>query len=332
MIPKISVIVTTFNSGKNIKKCLDSVLKTKKIDFEIIVVDDGSTDNTLSILNAYSKNKIVKLFSFRENKGPAVRRNFASKKVNSGIILFLDSDTLIKTDSLSSVTNKMTVEKEIGGLLMKLTLNDGSLDSAGIYMTLLGLPYETGAGENPHGYNRENYIFAAKTAGLAVRKKIFHKVGGFDEDYIIYGEDVDLSWRMQLAGYRFIYYPKAAGIHIRGGTLSESTRSRIFYEGAKNNLSNLLKNASLGLLIITVPLYLLSQFILSLKLFLAGKPGFALAPYKGILWNLINLRKTMLKRHRMVISKTRGQLEKYMFGEINILTLFRKGLRWYKNA
>lgn len=328
----ISVIVTTYNSEKYIKKCLDSVLRTKSINFEIVVVDDGSTDNTVTELKRYSKRNNVQIFLFKENKGPTARRNFGVKKARSGLILFLDADTILRPSAIISIVKRMAKAKEIGGILLKLILVDGTLDSAGVFMSIFGLPYEVGAGENPDNYEKETYIFGAKTAGLVISKKIFNKVGGFDEDYLIYGEDIDLSWRIQLAGYKFLFYPEASGIHFRGGTLSEATKHRIYYEGSKNNLSNLLKNASLKFLTLMVPLFLVSQIFLSLKLLITGNFALSAIIYKGVLWNVTHLPKTLRKRFQVQKYKKSDEIEKFMFGEIPYISFFKKGFRWFKNV
>ncbi|QQG44071.1 MAG: glycosyltransferase family 2 protein [Candidatus Roizmanbacteria bacterium] len=329
--PKITIIVANYNGTNYIKACLNSVLKSSYKNFEIIVVDDGSKDNSKSVLKSFEKEKKIKIFYFKKNKGAACARNFGVKRSKGEYILFIDFDCEIEKKCLAAIIKKLNKDKEIGGIVLKLITDNGKLDSAGHFYSIFGFPYEVGAGENPENYQKELPVFGSKTAGFAVRKDVIEKIHGFDEDYVISGEDTDLSWRIILANYQLIYFPEAIGYHHQKETEVKSTKYRILYEGIKNNLCNLIKNSSVSLLWWIIPLHIFSLLLLSLKLLIQGRINDSLWIYKSILWNIIHLNKTLEKRKLNKIFAKNDNIVN-MFGSINHLQLMKKGWKWFLNV
>jgi len=310
---KLSVIIANFNGEKWLKSCLQSVLKEKGKWLEVIVIDDGSSDNSVSLLKKIlEKNKRVKLIELKENKGPAKARNLGVKKSKGKYLLFLDVDTEVKKGALKKLVKRLESDRKIGAVQAKL-------DTCGHFLSWWGLPYEI---------NRpQKIIFGGRTAGLIVRRKVFEQIGGFDEDYVIYGEDTDLCWRIWLAGFRVEYEDKAVIKHWGKSSLSSKTKERIYYEGAKNGLSNILKNADKNMIWWMVWLNFMAWVIIWLKLILAGRVRIGMAICRGWWWNVINLRKTMKKRKKVVRIKN-NQVRGVMFGKIKLSDLLKKGIRW----
>jgi len=332
--PIISVVIPCFNAKKHIGACLDSILKSKFPNYEIIVIDDGSTDGGRKILKKYEKDLRVKVYSFTKNQGPAKARNLGVKKSQGEYIIFLDIDTQIKSGCLKEVVNAFKKNKNIGGAQLKLLKGKtNKLDSAGHFLSLIGFPYEIGVGENEKKYDRKKLIFGAKSAGMVVRKDVFEKINGFDEDYFIYGEDTDLSWRIWLAGYKILYLPKARVYHFQKSSLNKKTKHRIFYEGAKNNTGNNLKNANVKMLVWMLPLHFLGWLLLSLKLILQKRFKMALSIYQGLIWNLANPNKILKKRQQINrYRKTNNQLSQIILGNLDFKTILIKGWQWSKNV
>lgn len=328
----ISVIIACYNAENDIEQCLESILNSYFPNFEVIVINDGSTDNTRKVLKPYSRLKKIKMYSLTKNLGPSKARNFGEKKAKSRYILFLDSDCIVKKDCLSQIVHKLDTNKTIAALALRLLTKDGNLDNAGHYLSVFGYPYEMGVGENPRDYNKEMIVFGAKTAGLALRKDIFQKIGGFDEDYCIYGEDTDLCWRIWLLGYRIIYFPQAEAIHFQKGSLNQKTEYRLFYEGTKNNLSNLLKNMPVKILFWMVPLHIFFLILLVVKLLLEKRATMAKEVLRGIFWNIINIQRTLKKRQLVRKYLVNDRIQDIMFGPLGFWLLAKKGWRWFQNV
>lgn len=315
----ISIIIPCFNAKKHIKRCFDSILRSKFPSFEVIVVDDGSTDSSVKLVKELTSSR-VKLIENKKNLGPARARNIGAKKSQGRYLLFLDVDTEIKKDCLKAIVNKFEEDKKIGAI-------QANLDTAGHFLSYFGFPYEIKAEK------KEKLIFGASTAGMGIRKKLFEKIKGFDEDYLIYGEDTDLSWRIWLTGYQVLYLPQAKAYHFQKSSLNPETKYRVFYEGAKNNTSNILKNAPLKVLIWMLPFHLLAWFFLSLKLIIQRRLTMALWIYKGLGWNLKNLDKVLRKRKKVAsYTAKNNQATKIMLGKQSPKNLLAKGWRWFRNV
>lgn len=329
----LSIIIPCFNAEKYISRCLDSILASKLVNFEVIVVDDGSTDKSRKVLRNYENSSQVKVFSFKENRGPAQARNFGAAQALGKYLVFLDIDTEIEKGSLKKIIGRFERDKTIGALQTKIMMGRGkNIETAGHFLSPIGFPYEIGVGENEEKWNKEKEILGARGAGMAVRKDVFKKIGGFDEDYMIYGEETDLCWRTWLAGFKVIYFPKAKVYHFGKSTLKKETVYRIFYEGAKNNTGNILKNASFGMLLWVLPLHILGWILLSIKLILQGKLRQTRWIYQGLGWNLKNLEKNLKKRKQVSFNTIKNnRCIQIIFGNINFITILRKGWNWLKH-
>ena len=319
----ISVIISCYNGEKYIKGCINSVLKSDFNHFEIIIINDGSTDNSKKVLQFYQHHPLIKIIHLSKNLGPSKARNQGVSVSCGQYIFFLDIDTQIKIDCLKQIASTLKHNPNIGALQAKILQGKSHIiDSIGHFISYSGFPYEIGHGEQKKNHNRMIPIFGAKSAALAIRKQVFEETGGFDEDYLIYGEDTDLSWRVWLAGYRMYYLPKAEVDHFQKSSLTNQTKHRIFYEGAKNNTNYLLKNASFKTLVWMLPLHILTWLIIGLKLILQKHFQMALWLYYGLWWNIKNLPKTLRKRKSVIKDN------KFMFGPLTVWQLFPKGLKW----
>lgn len=320
---KTSFVITCFNSQNHISRCLDSVLAQSDQDFEILLADDGSTDHSQEILQSYQNDTRIKIFSFKENRGPAKTRNWLAQKAAGFLLFFLDIDTKMEMDCLSLASRRLLSNQDLGGLQTALLKEDGSSETAGHFLGPFGFPYEVSS------FPEESLIFGARTAGLILKKDVFDQIQGFDEDYLIYGEDTDLCWRVWLAGKQIIFFPSARVWHFQKSSFSPKTRFRLFYEGAKTGPANILKNAAPSMILWLLPLNLLAWLGLALKLLLQGRLSDSGWIIKGLFWNLANLKKTLAKRKKW---PGHPELDKIIFGPLSFLEIFKKGLSWSKNV
>lgn len=259
--PLVSIIIANFNGEKYLSTCFNAVLATKYTPFEVLLVDDGSTDNSIRIIKRFvAKDKRVKLLRNGINIGAAASRNKAAKVANGEILVFLDNDTEVTPLWLSEMVRTLLKDKRIGGcqaLLMDFEKRD-TVQVAGTKLwaaTGWGLPI--GSGEKNKGQFSEVNIVAL-SAALAVRKRVFEKVGGFDELEAVVTEDLDLSWRIWIAGYRIVLSPKAIVYHWTKPlkmrkNMNVNYRS-IYTHLYKNSLISMLKNYQLMNLFIFLPI------------------------------------------------------------------------------
>lgn len=189
----VSVIIPCFNSKAYLKEAIDSVLKSDFGDYEIIVVDDGSTDQeTIVFLDTQEWTENIRMFS-KENGGPASARNFGVAQSKGEFLLFLDSDNMIRPNYLKKAVRQMKADPKLAVVYSKPAF------------------FGTG-GESKARYEVRSFSFDALLAGnyidmcSLVRKEAFLKTGGFDENCeLFFGEDADLWVRISEMGWKFLF-------------------------------------------------------------------------------------------------------------------------------
>lgn len=195
---KVSVVVPCFNSEKTLDKCISALLNQKfSGDFEIVMVDDGSTDSTAEIIK---KNKKIK-YIFQKNSGPAKARNNGWKHANGDIVVFTDSDCVPEKDWLKLMISPFGISNNIGavGGAYGKTINLESL-LASLIGEEIKFRYK----------NIGKYTDAHGSYSLAVRKNVLEKISGYNEFYpVATAEDWDLCYRIQAAGYKIYFNRKA---------------------------------------------------------------------------------------------------------------------------
>ncbi|MBL7196809.1 MAG: glycosyltransferase family 2 protein [Candidatus Omnitrophica bacterium] len=219
-MPKLSIVVLTFDSSKLIESCLESIFKQDYQDFEVILVDNGSRDNTVSLVKEdYAE---VKLIGNKKNLGACRGRNQGIEVAQGEWILTLDCDIVLEKDFLSKIIRfTEESEKSIGMIQPKILMKDKkTIYSCGIYLSkLLRRFYDIGKDKIDNGqFNAQKYIFGACCAAALYRRQVLEeikeKTGYFDERFFFLVEDVDLAWRAQRKGYRALYVSEAVCYHL----------------------------------------------------------------------------------------------------------------------
>ncbi|MBI3619791.1 glycosyltransferase family 2 protein [Candidatus Roizmanbacteria bacterium] len=317
-----SIIITCFNGEKYLNKCLDALLAYRHPHSEIIFIDDGSTDRTAAMAKKYKVE--IKTSKYKVNRGASSARNYAAKKARGKYLIFLDVDCEVKKYSLSRLIQTLERHQKIGMTQAVLLKPNGATESTGHFLSFFGLPYNI----KITAKGKLLTVFGTRTA-LAVRAKLFHKIGGYDEDYIIYGEDTDLAWRTWLSGAQVVTVLNSFIYHHHYSSLSKKTRHRLYYEGCKNQLVNILKNEDGRYLIWMIPLYIFSWFIIAVKLIVQGKANFILWIVRAFSWNIVNLPSTLKKRK--IISSYKAANNKaadIQFGSLTLNQALENGFQW----
>ncbi len=245
----ISIIILTFDSMKYIKTCLDSVFSQDYRDFEVIIVDNGSSDATVSFIkNNYSR---VTLIENEENLGACEARNQAINVSKGEWILTLDCDIVLENNFLSESINKMNGLAQNVGIIQPKILNADkkTIYSTGIFLSFVRRFYDIGKGKNDSPeFNVSRYIFGACSAAAFYNRRMLEEIreasGYFDENFFFLVEDVDLAWRAKRKSWRVLYYPQAKCYHF--GNSSGLDKSLRQYLCLRNRYFMIIKNETIS--------------------------------------------------------------------------------------
>jgi GT2 family glycosyltransferase len=219
-----SVTIVTYNSQPYIRRCLETVLQQSVVPNEIVVVDNGSSDETLRILKDFESR--VLLIRNQRNAGFAAAQNTAIRETTGDWVLTLNPDTELSPAFLQALLEAAQLDPAVGAVCGKLySLRPGRenarvLDSAGIYFTPALRHFDRGWNDPDAGqFDRLEYVFGASAAAALYRRSMIEDVSHdgafFDPDFFVYREDADVAWRAQILGWRCLYTPLAVGCHVR---------------------------------------------------------------------------------------------------------------------
>jgi len=300
MAPKVTIIIVNWNGEEVFPDCLKSLQELTYPNWELVVVDNGSLDGSENLVSNHNlKFKEYILIKNSKNLGFAPANNQGVKKSTGEYILLLNNDTKVTPDFLSIMVEKMERDRQIGAMQPKIYLLDlpGFLDNTGAYLTRSGFLQHWGfKKKDGGGFDKERLIFSAKGACLLTRKSLVDKIGLFDNDFGSYFEETDFCFRVWLAGFKVLYYPKANIFHKLGATSIKMNQYFVNYHSFKNRILSLFKNLD-GPHLITILLpHLL--IVTGLGFYYLIKLEFRKSwmIFKAILWNLINILNSFSKR------------------------------------
>lgn len=302
--PLISIIIVNYNGKKWLQNCFTSLLKQTYKNFEIIFVDNASTDGSIMyVKNHFPKVKVVETHS---NLGFAGGNNEGYKHAKGEYILLLNNDTYVKENYLQEFIKAFQEIPNLGIAQSKLILtNERGLDTCGGYWTDTAFLYYVGNFKDPQAntYSKPFPVFTCKGASVLIKREVIENIGLFDQDFWSYYEETDLCHRAWIAGYESWYYPAANCYHEMGGTSLTFKNDFIQFHNFKNKLASFLKNLSTRELIKVIPIFLfLNSGIAGVWIF-QGKWKNSFALIRAVYWNFKNLSSTFQKR--MFIQKRR---------------------------
>lgn len=299
--PLVSVVILNFNGKKFLSKCLDSVLKSDYRNFEVILVDNASTDRSIELVQkrAICHHNLTIIRNSR-NLGFAEGNNVGARVAKGKYVVFLNNDTEVDPEWLKELIIIMESDGTVGAAQSKLLLFDRkAIDGTGDFINFYGRGWVRGYGEEDKGqYDRIDEIFSARGAGMIVKKQILHNVGYFDSAFFMVYEDIDLGWRIRLSGYKVLLVPKSIIYHFGSGTRKEFEKpAQSQYYNTKNSLITLIKNYDLKNLFISAT----TNILVELALFLMCLPNpskktYNLSRLRALLWTSLNFRHIWAKR------------------------------------
>lgn len=254
MTPSVTVIVVNYNSGQRLKRALGCLAAQTFRDFDVIVVDNASTDGSATADGAIGLR--LRIIRNEENLGFAAANNQAAKLATGAWLAFLNPDAYAEPDwleKLHAATRRYPDADAFGSL--QIDAHDAArLDGAGDAYFFLGLPYRGHFGWPIAKAPREGECFAPCAAAALYRRATFTALGGFDESFFCYGEDVDLGFRLRLAGGRAVQVAGARVLHEGSGVTGRRSRFSI-YHGHRNRVWTFVKNMPAPLFWLALPFH-----------------------------------------------------------------------------
>jgi GT2 family glycosyltransferase len=224
--PPVAVVIPAWNSADVLVRCLDSLAVADE-DVELLVIDNGSTDGTTDLLT----DRGVEYVRVPRNLGFAAAVNLGVARTSAPDVLALNADTVVQPEAIGRLAAALAADPGLGGVQPRILQFEGGgfedVESARLYSTGMALrkdgrAVETGAGEAQtprYGVSRE--VFGVCGAACMLRREMLSTLGGFDETFFSFYEDVDLNVRARIAGWRFRYEPVAVVWHIGGASWQE---------------------------------------------------------------------------------------------------------------
>lgn len=302
-IDKVAVIVVTYNSEKDIVQCLETVLAQNYPNFEVIIVDNTSTDSTIDKINKFA-NRFGNIIVINNsvNSGYAGAVNIGAKHTNARYIAILNPDVKVFPSWLSK---SIEVIKKHGPSLVTpkilLMRKPGLINTCGLTVHYTGLSFCRGLGKSADLFNRDEEVGAVSGAAFVIPRDLFNKLGGFDAAFFDTKEDVDLSIRAKILGCKVLYTPSTMIHHnynldkdVISHNYSLSTTKFFFHE--RNRHLILLKIYDVNTLLLLAPPLLLTEVIAFLYSLLLGRK-YIKSKMLALGWVLTHLRDIRRRRN-----------------------------------
>ena len=252
---KVTIIIPNYNGLKFMEPCFETLNRQTTDDYQVLVVDNGSTDGSVEWLK---ERKIPSIF-LEENTGFTGAVNVGLKTAKTPYVILLNNDTEVHDDFVAQMIRAIEKSPSIFSVSCKMIqlYQKDLMDDAGDMYTVLGWAYQRGVGQSSSGYNKEREIFSACAAAAIYRREVFETIGYFDEMHFAYLEDMDVGYRAKIAGYHNRYCPDAVIYHAGSATSGSKYNSFKVKLAARNNIYLNYKNMpAIQLLVNLLPLIL----------------------------------------------------------------------------
>jgi GT2 family glycosyltransferase len=293
-VPEISVIVVNHNGRRWLEPCLSALTGQAADATEIILVDNGSSDGSAELVRERFPG--VRLHDAPTNLGFAAGNNAGARLARGRYLVFLNNDTVPAPGWLAALTRTLAADPTIGLATSRIVYMDDPsiIDSAGDGYLRAGGAFKRFHGQPARLAEQSSEVFGACGAACMIVRDVFELLGGFDEDFFMVYEDVDLSFRARLAGYRCIYVADAVVQHAGSASLGRLSKAAVFY-GQRNLEWTYVKNMPWPLLLRSLPSHVLFDTAAAVRFASAGLIG----PFvKAKLAAIAGLPRVLRKRRR----------------------------------
>ena len=260
--PKFSVIIVNYNGADYLQQAVDSLACQTVRDFELIIIDNASTDGSAQLLDL-SALADARLVRNDTNLGYAAANNQAAQMANGRWLALLNPDARAAPDWLQALGRAMETYPECRTFACAQldAANRNILDGAGDAYLLFGFPWRGGFGRAANELPGPGFCFSACGASAVYDAALFRQLGGYDERFFCYCEDVDLGFRLQMLGEDCRFVPDAIIEHA-GSAISGRDSPFSTYHGTRNRIWTYAKNMPFGLLVLTLPGHVVLSFYL----------------------------------------------------------------------
>lgn len=285
---KTAVVILNWNGRKMLEKFMPSVVRYSLEDAEVIVADNGSTDDSLEFLR--QEYPQVRIIAMDQNYWFAGGYNKALEQVDADYYVLLNDDVEVTPNWIRPVIDQMEQDDRVAICQPKLLMYDEPnrfeyAGGAGGYIDKYGYPFCRGRVFTTVEYDKGQYddpcdIFWATGAAMFVKSKVWKELGGLDEDFKAHMEEIDFCWRAQNLGYRVQYCPKSKVYHVGGGTLPKSSpmKTRLNF---RNNIWMLHKNLTDERINNVIRLRMILDGVAAVKFLISGSTGEFMAVIKA---------------------------------------------------
>jgi len=296
--PKISIVLATHNTpSERLCRVLEAIRENTDTPYELIIVDTSRNRDTVASLSAHFRARLVKP---HVDQGLGASWNLGVRTAAAPVLAFVCDDVYVEPNWASAGLSCLRGNvKIVSGKLLD-SKEEGVLNAAGSYTDVFGVSWNRGIGEYDRGrYDKPELIFRAVGAVFLIEKTAFGEVGAFDDSYFLYAEDMDISWRLQLAGYDCMYVPSMRARHDWMATTSKHTTplTQYHYLLERNRLQTLLKNYSKRTLLSIIPWYAVIKIAHTAWLICHGRRAEVFRLWRAFIWIGMNRREILRKRY-----------------------------------
>lgn len=297
---KSTVVIPNYNGIKYIEACLNSLYTGSVQDFDLIVVDNASSDGSYELIrDQFPKATLIRN---EKNEGFSVAVNQGIEQSKTPYVILLNNDTEVAHDFIKELETVMDADESVFSASAKMiALHDQTkIDDAGDFYCALGWAFALGKGKQPQQFGKNYDIFAACAGAAIYRRSCFEKVGLFDSNHFAYFEDIDIGYRANLYGYRNCFAAKSIVYHA--GSATSGSRYNTFKTklASRNSIYLVYKNMPLWQILLNSPLLLIG---FTIKALFFIKKGFGKEYMQG-LWNGVKLSKSESGRaHKVRLTK-----------------------------
>ncbi|WP_294346661.1 glycosyltransferase family 2 protein [Prosthecochloris sp.] len=332
--PSVEIIIPHYKGRFILERCLDSLVKTSYPAMSICIVDNGSGEGDICAgLERRIEN--LRVVTLPLNEGYAGGCNSALFSSSADYVVFMNDDAVVEPSWLLPLVEQAESDGRIAALQPKILSLQAKqagkkifdyAGAAGGLIDRLGYPYCYGRTffrtENDHGqYDEGKDIFWASGVAMFAKRAVVADLGGFDDDFFMHMEEIDLCWRILLQGYRIVSAPSSIVYHEGGASLAKGTPKKI-YLNHRNNLAMLLKNRSATALVWVLPLRMILECVAAVRYLATGsqRVNSTLSVLRSLIDNIRLLRNTLRKRN--VIQGKRTVTDKMLFRNVPLSIVF----------
>ncbi|MFR8548086.1 MAG: glycosyltransferase family 2 protein [Lachnospiraceae bacterium] len=261
-----TVVIPNYNGIKYLKGCLDSLREQSRHDFKVLLIDNGSEDDSVRLVESHYPE--VELVCFAQNRGFCGAVNEGIRRADTPYVILLNNDTVCEPEFVSELIAAMEEHPDCFSCASRMVkMQDaGLIDNAGDYYCALGWAYAYGKDRPVRHYLKRREIFSACAGAAIYRRSVFDEIGLFDEAHFAYLEDVDIAYRAKIAGYHNYYIPEAVVHHVGSATSGSIYNEFKIRHSSRNSIYLVYKNMPWLQILLNLP-FLAAGFLIKTVFF-----------------------------------------------------------------